>query len=65
MRAGDTLVVLKLNRLAHSVPDARAIGDSLVTRGVKLRVGTMIYDPADPMGGPGLPIVDDQWAIGS
>jgi hypothetical protein len=29
LREGDTLVVLKLDRLARSVPDARAIGDSL------------------------------------
>jgi DNA invertase Pin-like site-specific DNA recombinase len=50
VRAGDTLVVPKLDRLARSVPDARAIGDSLVTRGVKLSLGGAIYDPADPMG---------------
>jgi len=50
VRAGDTLVVPKLDRLARSVPDARAIGDSLVARGVKLRVGGILYDPADPMG---------------
>ena len=30
--SGDTLVVPKLDRLARSVPDARAIGDSLVAR---------------------------------
>lgn len=47
---GDTLVVPKLNRLARSVPDARAIGDSLVERGVKLSLGGSIYDPHDPMG---------------
>ncbi len=29
VRAGDTLVVPKLDRLARSVPDARDIGDSL------------------------------------
>ena len=29
VRAGDTLVVPKLDRLARSVPDARAIGDDL------------------------------------
>jgi DNA invertase Pin-like site-specific DNA recombinase len=34
MREGDTLVVPKLDRLARSVPDARAIGDSLAARGV-------------------------------
>ena len=50
VRAGDTLVVPKLDRLARSVPDARAIGDSLVARGVKLSLGGTIYDPADPMG---------------
>jgi DNA invertase Pin-like site-specific DNA recombinase len=50
VRVGDTLVVPKLDRLARSVPDARAIGDSLVARGVKLSLGGTIYDPADPMG---------------
>src|SRR5215468_1479285 len=50
VRAGDTLVVPKLDRLARSVPDARQIGDSLVERGVKLSLGGTLYDPADPMG---------------
>ncbi len=50
VRAGDTLVVPKLDRLARSVPDAREIGDSLVARGVKLSLGGTIYDPTDPMG---------------
>jgi DNA invertase Pin-like site-specific DNA recombinase len=50
VRAGDTLVVPKLDRLARSVPDARQIGDSLVARGIKLSLGGTIYDPADPMG---------------
>lgn len=50
VRAGDELVVPKLDRLARSVPDARAIGDDLVKRGVKLSIGGSIYDPADPMG---------------
>jgi DNA invertase Pin-like site-specific DNA recombinase len=49
VRAGDTLVVPKLDRLARSVPDARDIGDTLVTRGVRLSLGGSIYDPADPM----------------
>src|SRR5215207_8653281 len=49
VRAGDTLVVPKLDRLARSVPDARAIGDSLVARNVRLQLGTMVYDPADPL----------------
>lgn len=54
VREGDTLVVTKLDRLARSVPDARAIGDSLAARGIKLSLGGQIYDPiydpADPMG---------------
>lgn len=50
VRAGDTLVVPKLDRLARSVPDARDIGDSLVDRGVRLSLGGTIYDPTDPLG---------------
>jgi DNA invertase Pin-like site-specific DNA recombinase len=50
VRAGDTLVVPKLDRLARSVPDARQIADALVERGVKLALGTSLYDPANPMG---------------
>ena len=47
--SGDTLVVPKLDRLARSVPDARDIGDTLVSRGVRLSLGGSLYDPADPM----------------
>src|SRR5699024_5674391 len=43
-------VVSKLDRLARSVPDARDIADSLSKRGVKLALGSSVYDPADPMG---------------
>ena len=50
VRAGDTLVVPKLDRLARSVPDARHIADSLILRGVKLALGASVYDPGDPMG---------------
>lgn len=50
VRSGDTLVVPKLDRLARSVPDARQIADTLQARGVKLALGTSIYDPTDPMG---------------
>lgn len=50
VRSGDTLVVPKLDRLARSVPDARAIGDSLAERGVKLQLGSSVHDPSDPMG---------------
>ncbi|WP_188053185.1 recombinase family protein [Sphingosinithalassobacter sp. CS137] len=50
VRAGDTLVVAKLDRLARSVPDARAIGELLQGRGVRLQIGGSVHDPADPMG---------------
>ena len=50
VRAGDTLVVAKLDRLARSVPDARDIADRLAGRGVKLALGSSVYDPTDPMG---------------
>lgn len=50
VRKGDTLVVPKLDRLARSVPDARAIGDNLAARGVKLQLGASVHDPDDPMG---------------
>ena len=50
VRAGDTLVVPKLDRLARSVPDARAIADRLRERGVKLALGRALYDPGDHMG---------------
>ena len=49
-RSGDTLVVPKLDRLARSVPDARAIADQLAQKGVRLALGASIYDPTDPMG---------------
>ena len=50
LREGDTLVVPKLDRLARSVPDTRAIGDDLAARGIKLSLGGQVYDPTDPMG---------------
>jgi DNA invertase Pin-like site-specific DNA recombinase len=50
VRPGDTLVVPKLDRLARSVPDARDIGDTLAARAIRLQLGAMVYDPADPMG---------------
>ena len=43
-------MVPKLDRLARSVPDARAIADQLLARGVKLQLGSSVHDPHDPMG---------------
>ncbi|MEV0290347.1 recombinase family protein [Kribbella sp. NPDC050820] len=31
------------------MPDAREIGDSLAARSTRLQLGTMVYDPTDPM----------------
>lgn len=50
VRAGDVLVVPKLDRLARSVPDARTIAAELEAKGVKLAIGASVYDPTDPMG---------------
>jgi hypothetical protein len=44
-RDGDTLVVTKLDRLARSLPHARAIADELTTRRVRLSLGGAVYDP--------------------
>ena len=50
-RAGDTLVVTaKLDRLARSLPDARAIADELTARSVRLSLGGSVYDPTDAVG---------------
>jgi DNA invertase Pin-like site-specific DNA recombinase len=50
VREGDTLVVTKLDRLARSVPDARAIGDERAVRGITLSPAGQVYDPAGPIG---------------
>jgi DNA invertase Pin-like site-specific DNA recombinase len=49
-RAGDTLVVTKLDRLARSLPDARTIVEDLTRRQVKLSLGGSVHDPTDPVG---------------
>ena len=49
-REGDTLVVTKLDRLARSLPDARAIAAELTARQVRLSLGASVYDPNDPVG---------------
>ena len=49
-RAGDTLVVTKLDRLARSLPDARGIVEDLTARQVKLNLGGSVHDPTDPVG---------------
>jgi DNA invertase Pin-like site-specific DNA recombinase len=49
-RAGDALVVTKLDRLARSLPDARAIADELTARQISLSLGGSDYDPTDAVG---------------
>lgn len=49
-RSGDTLVVTKLDRLARSLTDARAIVEGLTAVGVKLNIGGSLHDPTDPVG---------------
>jgi DNA invertase Pin-like site-specific DNA recombinase len=49
-RAGDTLVVTKLDRLARSLPDARDIVEDLTKRNIKLSLGGNVHDPTDPVG---------------
>jgi DNA invertase Pin-like site-specific DNA recombinase len=49
-RESDTVVVTKLDRLARSLPDARAIADELTVRQVRLNLGGSVYDSTDPVG---------------
>lgn len=49
-RAGDTMVLTKLDRLARSLPDARAIADELTSRQISLSMGGSVYDPTDAVG---------------
>lgn len=49
-RAGDILVVTKLDRLARSLSDARDIVNELTNRQVALSLGGSVHDPTDPIG---------------
>ncbi|MFJ2469717.1 recombinase family protein [Glutamicibacter sp. NPDC087583] len=51
-RAGDTLAITKLDRLARSLPDARDIVENLTKRNIKLSLGGSIHDPSVPVGNP-------------
>lgn len=50
VRAGDTLVVTKLDRLARSLRDATDIADELTKKDVALNLWGAVYDLTDPMG---------------
>ncbi|MFZ2175676.1 MAG: recombinase family protein [Rhodococcus sp. (in: high G+C Gram-positive bacteria)] len=49
-REGDTLVVVKLDRLGRSAVDLRAIADELEAKGTRLNIGGSIHDPSDATG---------------
>ncbi len=49
-RAADTLVVSKLDRMARSLPHARAIADERTTRQITLSLGGSVYNPTDAVG---------------
>jgi len=49
-RAGDVLVVTKLDRLTRSLRDATYIADELLNKGVAHKLRRVAYDPADPVG---------------
>jgi DNA invertase Pin-like site-specific DNA recombinase len=50
VRAGDTLVVYKLDRLSRSVPDLQRISKMLEEKKVHLQSTTQAIDTATPMG---------------
>lgn len=62
-RAGDTLVVTKLDRLARSLPDARAIADELTTRQISLSLGGSVYTP--PMLSGSCCSTSSRWSLSS
>src|SRR3954471_13443128 len=62
-RVGDTLVVTKLDRLARSLPDARAIADELTRRQISLSLGGSVYDP--PMWSAGCCSTSSRWSLSS
>lgn len=43
-------MVTKLDRLARSLPDARAIADELTARQISLSLGWTVYHPTDAVG---------------
>ncbi len=51
VKSQNTLVVTKLDRLARSLPDARAIARELTRRQITLTLGGSVYDPPTPSVG--------------
>lgn len=49
-RAGDTLIVTKLDRLARSIRDFHELADSITAKGVTLQIDGQAYDSSSPMG---------------
>lgn len=49
-RAGDTLMLTRLDRFARSLPDARDVVEDFTRRNIKLSLGGSIHDPTKPVG---------------
>jgi DNA invertase Pin-like site-specific DNA recombinase len=62
-REGDTLVVTKLDRLARSLPDARAIADELTAGQVRLNLGGSVSVP--PIRSAGCCSTCSRWLLSS
>jgi len=62
-RAGDTLVVTKLDRLARSLRDAKDIVNDLTKREVKLSIGGSVHDP--PIRSAGSSLTCSPWSLNS
>jgi DNA invertase Pin-like site-specific DNA recombinase len=49
-RAGDTIVVTKLDRLGRSAVDLHTIARELEQKQTRISIGGAIHDPTDPTG---------------
>jgi hypothetical protein len=49
MRAGNAVVVAKLNQLARWLRGATTIADETAKNGVALDLGGSVYDPTNPV----------------
>lgn len=49
LRTGDTLVVPEMSRLARNAAETLRLMQELTDDGISLKVGGLLYNPADPM----------------
>lgn len=50
LRAGDVIVVTKLDRLSRSLIDSNRIAERVAGSGASLQIGSSVHDPSTPMG---------------